>query len=152
MSLLDQVKEEKKVEGGEAAAAAGTKKQSDYQKKAREARNAAAKVLRDWREGAGKDVKFTKDQQDAFELLTREPKAGAGNSVFGKPVIYQLFGNTPKVGSSITSLEVFQKTGKGFPEMKKCIKKWAEGGVEVIYDEKKTAYVIKSGTIPAFTE
>lgn len=148
MSLLDQVKEEKAVE----AAATATKKQSDYQKKAREARNAAAKVMRDWRAGKGKDVQFTKEQADAFELLTREPKAGGGSSAFGKPVIYQVFGNTPKVGSSATSLEVFQKTGKGFPEMKKCIKKWAEGGVEVTYDEKTTSYVIKKGAIPAYTE
>lgn len=148
MSLLDQVKQEQNV-GAEASTG---KKQSEYQKKAREARNAAAATLREWRANAGKGVQFTKEQQEAFDLLTREPKAGGMSGVFGKPVIYQVFGNTPKVGASVTSLDVFKNTGKGFPEMKKCIKKWAESGIEVAYDEKTTSYVIKKGDIPAFTE
>ena len=86
-----------------------------------------------------------------MDFLTKEKKAAAG-SVFGKPVLYKIFGNTPKKGDSVTALKVFEETGKGFAEMRSLMKKWVEKqNVTVKYDEKKKAYIVDSD-VPAYVE
>ena len=72
--------------------------------------------------------------------MTREPKAAGTN--FGTPVINKIFGETLKVGTKKTALEVFESTGKGFSEMRQLMKKWEKSGTVVTYDEKAKAYTI----------
>lgn len=97
-----------------------------------------------------KDV--PQDVVDAAAWLGREKKASTGASTFGKPVLYKLFGNTPKVGDKITAMKIFEDTGKGFSEMRQLMKKWEKQGITVAFDEASKSYVIKAGTIPAFAE
>lgn len=151
MSLLDEAKKEAKVEAPVIADATPAKKHSnsEYQKKQRELLAANGKIVNDY-------IKTLKNVPqevvDAAAWLGREKKASAGSTSFGKPVIYKLFGNTPKVGDKITALKVFEDTGKGFSEMRQLMKKWEKQGIVVNFDEASKSYVIKSGTIEAFAE
>lgn len=154
MSLLDSAKKEAKVEAPVAAeTTAGTpaKKHSnsEYQKKQRELLAVNGKIVNDY-------IKTLKNVPqnvvEAAAWLGREKKAATGSTAFGKPVIYKLFGNTPKVGDKITALKVFEDTGKGFSEMRQLMKKWEKQGIIVTFDEASKSYVIKSGNIEAFTE
>lgn len=87
-----------------------------------------------------------------MDFLCKEKKAAAGNSAFGKPVLYKIFGNTPKKGDKVTALKVFEETGKGFAEMRALMKKWAANqNVTVRYDEAAKAYIVDSD-VPAYVE
>ena len=150
MSLLDNARKE----AGTTPVEAGTtpvKKHnnSEYQKRQREHQYKAACAIRDFIKAQG--ITLPEDLQAEMDFLTKEKKAATG-SVFGKPVLYKIFGNTPKKGDSVTALKVFEETGKGFAEMRSLIKKWAEKqNVTVKYDEAKKAYVVYSD-VPAYTE
>lgn len=152
MSLLDNARKEAQVT--EAPATEGTpvaKKHSnsEYQKRQREHQYKAACAIRDFLKE--KKIVLPEDLQAEMDFLTKEKKAAAG-SAFGKPVLYKIFGNTPKKGDSVTALKVFEETGKGFAEMRSLMKKWAEKqNVTVKYDEAKKAYVVDSD-VPAYTE
>lgn len=152
MSLLDEAKKEAQIEATVTAADEAPAKKhsnSEYQKKQRELLAANGKIVNDY-------IKTLKnvpqDVVDAAAWLGREKKAATGSSTFGKPVIYKLFGNTPKVGDKITALKVFEDTGKGFSEMRQLMKKWEKQGITVAFDDASKAYVIKAGDIPAFAE
>jgi hypothetical protein len=55
-----------------------------------------------------------------------------------KPLFNRLFGPDPSVGDSVTLMEVYEKTGLGYPQMLPYLKKWKEKyGVEVEYGEKE---------------
>lgn len=145
MSLLDEAKKEAKVEGAVATEATPKKKSnSEYQKRQRELAAKYGKQLKDFY-----GDKVPEQIKEAVAFFAREKKASAGGSVFGKPVIYKLFGDTPKKGASITAMKVFEDTGKGFAEMRQLIKKWAKNGIVVKYDEAKRAYVLGSD-VPAY--
>ena len=157
MSLLDSIKSEKEkvVEATNASAAPVTvgkkKSNSDYQKRQREHQFKAACTVRDFIKGTG--VSIPEDVQNELDFLCKEKKAGAVKSSFGKPVIYKLFGNAPKVGDSITALKVFEETGKGFAEMRGLMKKWSEKqNIKVVYDEGTKSYKITEGSIAPYTE
>ena len=149
MSLLDNAKKEAQVE---AKVETGTveapkkKSNSDYQKHQREL---AAKYGQQLKAYFGEKV--PEELKEAVAFFAKEKKAGTA-STFGKPTIYKLFGNTPKVGDKITALKVFEDTGKGFAEMRQLMKKWSNQDIVVNFDEASKSYVIKSGNIPAFTE
>lgn len=148
MSLLDNARKEAEVE---VAVETKKKSNSDYQKRQRERQYKAACTIRDFLKS--KNIELPEDVQAELDFLTREKKASANSSVFGKPVLYKIFGNEPKVGSKVTALKVFEETGKGFAEMRQLMKKWADKqGVTVVYDEKIKSYSITAGNIPAFVE
>jgi len=149
MSLLDTAKKEAGVPVTPATSEGTSKKKSnsEYQKKQREL---AAKYGKQLKEYFGDKV--PEQIKDAVAFFAKEKKAAAG-AAFGKPVLYKLFGNTPKVGDKVTALKVFEDTGKGFAEMRSLMKKWADKqNIIVEYDDKTKSYVIKSGEIPAFAE
>lgn len=146
MSLLDNAKKEAGVEAtATPVAAVETKKKhsnSEYQKKQRELSRQFGAVLKEHFNG-----KYPNDKvKEAVEFFAKERKAG-GSTQFGTPVIYKLFGNTPKVGDKISGLKVYEDTGKGFAEMRQLMKKWAAQGIVVEFDAASKSYVIKSGEI-----
>ena len=146
MSLLENAKKEAQVEGTVATVEATPKKKSnsEYQKRQRELAAKYGKQLKDFY-----GDKVPEEIKEAVAFFAREKKASAGGSVFGKPVIYKLFGDTPKKGASITAMKVFEDTGKGFAEMRQLIKKWAKSSIVVRFDEAKKSYVLDSD-VPAF--
>lgn len=143
MSLLDNAKKEAQVEGTIANEAAPKKKSnSEYQKRQRELAAKYGKQLKDFY-----GDKIPEPIKEAVEFFSREKKAAS--AVFGKPVIYKLFGDAPKKGASITAVKVFENTGKGFAEMRQLMKKWAKNDIVVKYDEKAKTYVLDSD-VPAY--
>lgn len=153
MSLLDNVKKEAQITEPVAAETPVAKKHSnsDYQKRQREHQFKAACTIRDFLKS--KNITLPEDVQSELDFLCKEKKASTGSSTFGKPVLYKIFGNTPKVGDSVTALKVFESTGKGFAEMRSLMKKWSEKqGITVVYDDKTKSYRITAGTIPAYVE
>lgn len=152
MSLMDTARAEVDpiAEATAEVTEAPKSKGSSYQKKARERAIAAAVLVKNYMvekklyENAPADVK------DAIDTLTHE-KTRAASTAFGKPVIYTIFGDSPKKGAKITTLEVFQKCGKGYAEMRGHIRKWEKSGIIVRLDEKTATYVLDSD-VPAFTE
>lgn len=153
MSLLDNARAEANVAAPEVEAAATTTKKhsnSDYQKRQREHQFKAACALRDFLKA--QKITLPADLQAEMDFLCKEKKASAGSSAFGKPVLYKIFGNTPKKGDKITALKVFEETGKGFAEMRALMKKWATNqNVIVEYDAASKAYIVKSD-VPAYVE
>lgn len=150
MSLLDNARKEAAIETPATETPVAKKhNNSEYQKRQREHQYKAACAIRDFLKE--KKIVLPEDLQAEMDFLTKEKKAAAG-SAFGKPVLYKIFGNTPKKGDSVTALKVFEETGKGFAEMRSLMKKWAEKqNVIVKYDEAKKAYVVDSD-VPAYTE
>lgn len=145
MSLLAEAKKEAQVEGTVATEATPKKKSnSEYQKRQRELAAKYGKQLKDFY-----GDKVPEEIKEAVAFFAREKKASTGGSAFGKPVIYKLFGDTPKKGASVTALKVFEDTGKGFAEIRQLIKKWAKNSIVVKYDEAKKAYVLDSD-VPAY--
>ena len=152
MSLLDNARKEAAIEtpATEGTPVAKKHNNSEYQKRQREHQYKAACAIRDFIKAQG--ITLPADLQAEMDFLTKEKKASAAGSAFGKPVLYKIFGNTPKKGDSVTALKVFEETGKGFAEMRQLMKKWAEKqNVTVKYDEAKKAYVVDSD-VPAYTE
>lgn len=150
MSLLDNARKEAAIETPATEAPAKKHNNSEYQKRQREHQYKAACAIRDFIKAQG--IKLPEDLQAEMDFLTKEKKASAAGSAFGKPVLYKIFGNTPKKGDSVTALKVFEETGKGFAEMRSLMKKWAEKqNVTVKYDEAKKAYVVESD-VPAYVE
>ena len=149
--LLDQVRSTVASAGSVVAPAAverkGISKGAAYQKRQKELRYQAALLI----QAALKrgNVQLTSEEQKAIELLTRKPGSGSPHS-FGEPIIFRLFGNPPKAGSKISALQAFEKTGKGFQEMKQLIKKWAKQGNVVVFDAASKTYTLQSvGSLPA---
>lgn len=139
MSLLNEAAKEAGVE----KAVVGSKKSNyEYQKKQKEKALASAQLIAKVIERA--KVTLSAEEQEALDFLLRKPKAGAGAGTgnFGTPVINKIFGAELKVNAQATAIEVLEKTGKGFAEMRQLMKKWEKNGIVVTYDEKKKAYVI----------
>lgn len=137
MSLLDTAKTEAGVT--EAKKAVAKKSNYEYQKRQKEKALESARLIKAVIEK--NKVQLNDAEKEALDFLCRERKAGvAGN--FGTPVINKIFGEELKVGLQATAIEVLEKTGKGFAEMRQLMKKWEKNGIVVTYDEKKKAYVI----------
>ena len=146
MSLLDNAKKEAHVEGTVANEAAPKKKSnSEYQKRQRELAAQYGKQLKDFF-----GDKVPEQIKEAVAFFAKEKKAGAGAGVaFGKPVIYRIFGDSPKKGAKITAIKVFEDTGKGFAEMRQLMKKWAKTNIVVKFDEASKSYILDSD-VPAY--
>lgn len=144
MSLLDNAKKEAQVEGTVVNEAAPKKKSnSEYQKRQRELAAQYGKQLKDFF-----GDKVPEQIKDAVAFFAKEKKAGAG-AAFGKPVIYKIFGDSPKKGAKITAIKVFEDTGKGFAEMRQLMKKWAKTNIVVKFDEASKSYILDSD-VPAY--
>ena len=110
-----------------------------YQARLRKRQIAAATIIKDVIAKAG--IKLNAEEQAAMDLLGHASQRTGG---FGTPVINKIFGDNLVVGAKATALDVFQKTGKGYAEIRQLLKKWAEKGITVEYDEASTSYVIKA--------
>lgn len=110
-----------------------------YQARLRKRQIAAATIIKDVIAKAG--IKLNAEEQAAMDLLGHASQRTGG---FGTPVINKIFGDNLVVGAKATTLDVFQKTGKGYAEIRQLLKKWAEKGITVEYDEASTSYVIKA--------
>lgn len=146
MSLLSEAKKEAQVEGAVAGTAEATPKKksnSEYQKRQRELAAKYGKQLKDYF-----GDKVPEEIKEAVAFFAKEKKAGAATN-FGKPVIYKIFGDTPKKGAKVTATAIFENTGKGFAEMRQLMKKWAKAGTVVKFDEASKSYVLDSD-VPAF--
>ena len=107
-------------------------------------------------------VKFAKEviANKGFESLSAEAKkffndcanpvvrpSGSSNQSF----INKVFGDTPKVGDSITLLDYMKKTFKSKADLDKAVKLWAEKGIVVEFkaaaNQLESTYTIK--TLPA---
>jgi hypothetical protein len=106
------------------------------------------------REGAARILQNTSYQLNAedkafLEWLNREPGTGGGGN-FGTPIFNKLFGDTPKVGDTVTLQQVFDITYKGKGQMDSLMKKWKDkNGIEInfAFNKEKPAlstYTIKS--------
>lgn len=145
MSLLDNAKKEAQVEGEVATEATPKKKKSnsEYQKRQRQLAAQYGKQLKDYF-----GDKVPEELKEAVAFFAKEKKAGTG-AAFGKPVIYKIFGDSPKKGAKITATAVFENTGKGFAEMRQLMKKWAKNNIVVKFDEASKSYILDSD-VPAF--
>lgn len=144
MSLLENAKKEAQVEGEVATEATPKKKSnSEYQKRQRELAAKYGQQLKDFY-----GDKVPEQIKEAVAFFAKEKKAGAGTA-FGKPVIYKIFGDSPKKGAKITAVAVFENTGKGFAEMRQLMKKWAKSNINVKFDEASKSYILDSD-VPAF--
>lgn len=155
MALLDnakaQVQEEKAktpVSTSAAPVVEAKKKHnnSEYQKRQREKSLAAAQLIAgiltdDQKKKAGSGDFAT--VQDAIDFLCRVKKAREGAVAGQTPIFNKLFGDEPKVGTVIGAYDMLKKTGKGFGDMNKLIKKWAENGTIVEFNEEKLEYTLK---------
>lgn len=158
MSLLDQARAPQSQSFGSTPAAAssdsdtpessgGISKGAAYQKKQKEQRyQAALQIQAALKRG---NVQLTSEEAKSLELLVKKPGSGSAHS-FGKPIIFRLFGDVPKVGNKVTALQVFEQTGKGFQEIKQQIRKWGEKGTEVSFDTQTKTYTLtKIGALPS---
>ena len=144
MSLLDNAKKEAQVEGAATTEATPKKKSnSEYQKKQRMLAAQYGKQLKDYF-----GDKVPAEIKEAVAFFAKEKKAGAATS-FGKPVLYKIFGDSPKKGTKVTAMKIFEDTGKGFAEMRQLVKKWEKAGTIVKFDEASKSYVLES-EVPAF--
>lgn len=75
------------------------------------------------------------------ELLAKQAERTGGFAPAFTHV--DLFGEGAKAGAKISAVDVFVKFKKGYPEMKKYMKKWAEKGVKVELDATTQSYVLK---------
>lgn len=150
MSLLDNVKKsvapEATLAAEETVAPKKKSNSSDYQKRRREHQYKAACTIRDFLKE--QKIELPADVKSELDFLCKEKQA---SSAFGTPVIYKIFGNSPKKGDKVTALQIFEKTGKGFSEMRSHIKKWETQtpAINVKFDEATKSYVLESD-IPAY--
>lgn len=164
MGLLNDVKKEteaKKPVAAESTPATGdsgapvveTKKKhnnSEYQKRQREKALASANILKALIEE--KKITLNAEQQEALDFLCRVKKPREGGVGAGPSIFEKLFGAEPKVGTVIGAYDMLKKTGKGFADMNKLIKKWAEEDSKrpftatVEFNEEKLEYTLKAYT------
>lgn len=156
MGLLSDVKKEaeakKPVEAAVTAEAKPVEKKkhnnSEYQKRQREKALASANILKALIEE--KKITLNEEQQEALDFLCRVKKPREGGVGAGPSIFEKLFGTEPKVGTVIGAYEMLKKTGKGFADMNKLIKKWAEEDTKrpfvatVEFNDEKLEYTLKA--------
>lgn len=131
-----------KTDEAKAKKAASAKAWAEAKKKEAADRKAAAAEL----------LKFLADKKVTIpencskmlnELANPASRAGGG----GQTVFNSIFGDTPKVGDSITLIDIMKKTLKGRSDLNFYIKQWAKNGVVVEVKEAanphETQYIIK---------
>lgn len=149
MGLLDMLNEgQEQVAQSEAAPAQAEKKMS-YGARQRLKQIEAAQRVKAHLEAQGIDL--TPIQED-LDILLRTRKEGVGKTANGgvrtKPILYRLFGNEPKAGDTVTAQEMFERTFKGFQEMRQLIKKWEAKGIKVEYVSADKTFVLHNDVEP----
>lgn len=135
MGLLNDVKSTGTVEKKEVEAKTSTNEKR-AKAKARKAEKAAAiKTIVDYLKNHP-----IKELEKEVELLSKAPVREGGFAP--SFTTDDLFGAGAKAGAKITAIEVFTKFKKGYPEMRKYMKKWAEKGIKVSLDEKTQSYIL----------
>lgn len=76
--------------------------------------------------------KLSEEHRGLLLSFVNQKSSGGTNSLFN-----QLFGAAPNVGDSFTLNEAFQKTLKGKANIDFYVKKWAEKGIKVSYQQDK---------------
>lgn len=131
-------------------------KSADFKAKKAAAAKAFAERQKERKENL---IKFAKEviANKGFESLSAEAKkffndcanpvvrtAGGSNQSF----INKVFGDTPKVGDSITLLDYMKKTFKSKADLDKAVKLWAEKGIVVEFkaaaSQLESTYTIKA--------
>lgn len=78
------------------------------------------------------------------DLLNPTTSSGSAGAAF----LNKVFGDSPKVGDSVTLLDYMKRTLKGKAELDKRIKEWKEKGIIIKVEEKpnqfETLYTIES--------
>lgn len=138
MGLLNDVKSTGKVEPKAEAAKAEGASTNDKRAKAKARKAAKAEAIK-------KIVAYLKEHPVAelakeVELLSAAPvrEGGFAPALTAK----DLFGADAKPGAKITANDVFIKFRKGYVEMRKYMKKWAEQGVKVTLDPATQSYIL----------
>ena len=135
MGLLNEVKEQ-----GAAVkqVAETTNKKAERKAKAKERKaEKAAAVKRIYEYLIAHPVKELEKDVAALKPAERQATFAPGLTP------EMLFGKDFKKGAKISALDVFTKHKKGYPEMRKYIKKWAEKGVNVILEAATQSYVVQ---------
>lgn len=137
MGLLNDVKAADKTEAKAAEVKVSNKSERKAKAKERKAekREALKRILAYLQEHEVKEL------AEDVKKLTVVERTGGGFAPSLTPEI--LFGADLKKGSKISALDVFTKHQKGYPEMRKYIKKWAEKGITVELDAATQSYVLK---------
>ena len=140
MGLLNDVKAVKEVKETRGTEVVSDKKQKSKERK--EAKKAALKAILAYIEGL-KDA--PKDIKEAAASL--KPSDRQGGFATGPSKLELIFGTaTPAKGAKVSAIEVFQKAGLGYPEMKKYMKKWAErenNPIVIKLDPATSSYVVQ---------
>lgn len=133
MGLLDEVKSTGKVQ----AAGAPKEGANDKRAKAKERKKAKAEAL-------SKILSYLQQHpidelKEQVTLLTSVP----ARTGFGVAFTHtDLFGADAKKGAKISAVDVFVKFHKGYPEMKKYMRKWEEKGIKVHLDAATQSYIL----------
>lgn len=147
MGLLDEAKKDAAPAAKQVTETGKKYNNSEYQKKQRELLKVRAETIGKWidaQKNVPEDVKDAIDgllRRGKYEKAAHAPGAGAN----GSSIFTQLFGDSPKVGASISAIDMFNKIHKGFADMRKLMKKWADPEkfvAEVTFDEAKSEYKI----------
>lgn len=89
--------------------------------------------------------KLTAEEKAALNAVAN-PTSNRGGSTSG--LFEKIFGDSPKVGQSVTLMDIFQKTFKSKADIDRQVKIWAEKGIVVEYtanaDTIKSTYTIKA--------
>jgi hypothetical protein len=147
MSLMDAARQEAAAAGGAVKPAEGTgavKKShgAEYQRKQKQIRYQDGLAFEAYLTKIGKIAEVKADAVLGPALIRFTKKPGSGQSFGGlqTPLIYRLFGDSPKVGQKVSALTVYQKTRKGYNEFKQQVKKWLDKNVaKCHYDEETNA-------------
>lgn len=131
------------VEDTKAKKAAAAKRFAENQKAKKAATQEAAKKVLDFL--ASKKIELPADLNKALnDIANPVAQHSSGTS----SLFTTLFGATPKVGTSVTLIDVFNKTFKGKAEIDRAVKKWAEKGIVVEFKQAaklpESTYTIKA--------
>lgn len=116
----------------------------ENKKKEKAERIEGARALVDEMKGAGLYDRLSASAQEFLNSLANPASGNAGTS----STFTALFGANPKVGDKVTLIEAFQRTLKGKANIDSYIKKWAEKGTVVSFqqdsaDIRNSVYVIE---------
>lgn len=134
MGLLNDVKSTGNVEPKEAVKPSTNEKRAKAKERKQAKAKALIKVLDYLKAHPAKEI------EEEVKLLTATP-VREGNFAPGLTP-EKLFGEGAKAGAKISAVDVFVKFGKGYPEMKKYIKKWEEKGMKVHLDAATQSYIL----------
>lgn len=149
MGLLDMLNEGQCQEQDQDSVPMAQEKKMSYGARQRLKQIQAAQRVKAHLDAQGIDL--TPIQED-LDILLRTRKEGVCKTANGgartKPILYRLFGNEPKAGATVTAQEMFERTFKGFQEMRQLIKKWEAKGIKVEYVSADKTFVLHTDAEP----